>query len=88
MKSNIKTVYENEKLINLLEDEITSYLVKLSTTELSEQQTNIVTSMFHVVNDIERIGDHAENLADLTSEKIQKNLEFLKGCQRRVRWNV
>jgi phosphate:Na+ symporter len=32
--------------------------------------------MFHVVNDLERIGDHAENLADLTSEKIQKNLEF------------
>ena len=32
--------------------------------------------MFHVVNDIERIGDHAENLADLSSEKIQKKLEF------------
>ena len=75
-EKGIKTVYENEKLINLLEDEITSYLVKLSTTELSEHQTNIVTSMFHVVNDIERIGDHAENLADLTSEKIQKKLDF------------
>ena len=75
-EKGIKTVYENEKLINLLEDEITSYLVKLSSTELSEHQTNIVTSMFHVVNDIERIGDHAENLADLTSEKIQKKLDF------------
>jgi len=75
-ESSVKTVYENEKLINLLEDEITSYLVKLSSTELSKQQTKIVTSMFNVVNDIERIGDHAENLADITSEKIQKNLEF------------
>lgn len=75
-EKGIKTVYENEKLINLLESEITSYLVRLSTTELSELQTNIVTSMFHVVNDIERIGDHAENLADLSSEKIQKKLEF------------
>jgi phosphate:Na+ symporter len=72
----IKNVYDNEKLINLLESDITSFLVKLSTTELSELQTNIVTSMFHVVNDIERIGDHAENLADLSSEKIQKKLEF------------
>ena len=78
MKSSIKTVYENEKLINLLEDEITSYLVKLSSTQLSEQQTKIVTSMFNVVNDIERIGDHAENIADITSEKIQKNLNSLK----------
>ena len=77
-EKSIKTVYENEKLINLLEDEITSYLVRLSSTELSEQQTKIVTSMFHVVIDIERIGDHAENLADLSSEKIQKKLEFSK----------
>lgn len=75
-EKGIKTVYENEKLINLLESEITSYLVKLSSTELSEVQRNIVTSMFNVVNDIERIGDHAENLADLSSEKIQKKLEF------------
>ncbi|MCB2290263.1 Na/Pi cotransporter family protein [Clostridium sp. CS001] len=75
-EKSIKTVYDNEKLINLLEGEITSFLVKLSSTELSELQTNIVTSMFHVVNDIERIGDHAENLADLSSEKIQKKLEF------------
>nr|MBK5236970.1 Na/Pi cotransporter family protein [Clostridium sp.] len=75
-ESKIKTVYQNEKLINLLEDEITSYLVKLSSAELSMQQIKIVTSMFNVVNDIERIGDHAENLADLSSEKIQKNLEF------------
>ncbi|MFT5875796.1 MAG: phosphate:Na+ symporter [Clostridium sp.] len=75
-ESKIKTVYQNEKLINLLEDEITSYLVKLSSAELSKQQIKIVTSMFNVVNDIERIGDHAENLADLSSEKIQKNLDF------------
>ena len=73
-ESNLKNVYENEKLINLLEDEITSYLVKLSSSELSEQQVKIVTSMFNVVNDIERIGDHAENIADRTSEKIQKKL--------------
>ncbi|MBU3128538.1 Na/Pi cotransporter family protein [Clostridium tagluense] len=83
-ESSIKTVYENEKLINLLEHEITSYLVKLSSTELSEQQTKIVTSMFNVVNDIERIGDHAENLVDITSEKIQKNLDFSKDAMQEL----
>jgi phosphate:Na+ symporter len=72
----IKNVYDNERLINLLESDITSFLVKLSSAELSELQNSKVTSMFHVVNDIERIGDHAENLADLSSEKIQKKLEF------------
>jgi phosphate:Na+ symporter len=72
----VQKVYENEKLINILDQEITTYLVKLSSTELSEEQIRIVTSTFHVVNDIERIGDHAENLADLTSEKITRRLEF------------
>lgn len=72
----VQKVYENEKLINILDQEITTYLVKLSNTELSEEQLGIVTSTFHVVNDIERIGDHAENLADLTSEKITRRLEF------------
>ena len=77
----LRTVYDNEKLINLLESEITSYLVRLSATELSELQNKVVTSMFHVVNDIERIGDHAENLADLSSEKIQKKLEFSRDAR-------
>ncbi|MCY6354684.1 Na/Pi cotransporter family protein [Clostridium sp. ZS2-4] len=78
----IKKVYENEKLINLLEHEITIFLVKLSNTDMAEDQKNIVVSMFHVVNDIERIGDHCKNLADLTNEKVQKKLVFSdKGMQ-------
>ncbi|WP_392486039.1 Na/Pi cotransporter family protein [Haloimpatiens sp. FM7315] len=79
--SLVKKVYENEKLINLLEDEITVFLVKLSKTELSEAQLDIVTSMFHLINDIERIGDHAENVADLSSEKIQKRIKFSEEAQ-------
>ena len=69
-------VYFNETVINRLENDITSFLVKLSNEELSEEKLNIVTSMFHVVNDIERIGDHAENIADLTFEKMQKKVIF------------
>ncbi len=72
----VSKVYENEKIINALEEDITTYLVKLSKTELSDEQKGIIASTFHVVNDIERIGDHAENIADLTSEKIIKRLEY------------
>ena len=74
----IKKVYDNEKLINILENEITDYLVKLSNTGLSEEQLAIVTTTFHVVNDLERIGDHAENIADQTTEKITRNVEISK----------
>ncbi|SUY48227.1 Na/Pi-cotransporter family protein/PhoU family protein [Clostridium putrefaciens] len=72
----VEKVYKNEKIINVLEQEITTYLVKLSKTEVSDQQKGIIASTFHVVNDIERIGDHAENIADLTNEKIIKRLEY------------
>jgi phosphate:Na+ symporter len=72
----INKVYENERLVNLLDHEITRYLVKLSNTELGEEQRAAVAAYFHVVNDIERIGDHAENIADLASEKITKGLKF------------
>ncbi len=72
----VEKVYKNEKIINILEQEITTYLVKLSKTEVSDKQKGIIASTFHVVNDIERIGDHAENIVDLTSEKIIKKLEY------------
>lgn len=72
----IKKVYENEKTINFLENEITIFLVKLSNSDLAEEQKSKVISMFHVVNDIERIGDHCKNIAELTLEKIYKKLVF------------
>lgn len=72
----IEKVYENEKIINILNHDITRFLVKLSNSELSEEQKNCVGAYFHVVNDIERIGDHAENIADLTSERISKELQI------------
>ena len=77
-ESLVQKVYENEKIINILEESITTYLVKLSKCELSDKEKNIVAATFHIVNDIERIGDHAENLADLTLQKINKSLEYSK----------
>ncbi len=69
-------VYQNEAIINNLEECITTYLVGLSKCELSDKEKNIVGATFHIVNDIERIGDHAENLADLTVQKINKRLDY------------
>ena len=72
----VKKVYENEQIINVLEEAITTYLVKLSKCELSDKEAGIVASTFHVITDIERIGDHAENVADLAGQKINKNLSY------------
>ena len=75
-ENQLPKVYENEKMINLLDEEITNYLVKLSKCNLSDKEQSIVASTLHIVIDIERIGDHAENIADLALEKINRKLKF------------
>lgn len=72
----VEKVYENEKIINVLEEAITAYLVKLSKCDLSDKEKNIVTATFHVITDIERIGDHAENIAELALQKSFKKITY------------
>ncbi|QGU96455.1 sodium-dependent phosphate transporter [Clostridium bovifaecis] len=72
----INSVLEQEILINFLQREITDYMVSLSNTNLSEQQSELITSLFHVVSDVERIGDHAKNIVELTQYKMANNLVF------------
>ncbi|MCX7694321.1 MAG: Na/Pi cotransporter family protein [Caloramator sp.] len=72
----INKVFEVEQVVNFLEREITSFMVALSNTSLSEHDSEIITSLFHVVNDIERIGDHADNIAELAQYRIDNKLVF------------
>jgi phosphate:Na+ symporter len=72
----IASVYEKEELINYLEKEVTGYLVKLSQKSLTERQSETVTSLFHTLNDLERIGDHAENIVELAQYRIDNKLKF------------
>lgn len=72
----INKVAEGEEVINYLEREITRYLVALSNLSLSERQSEIIGSLYHTVNDIERIGDHAENLTELAEYRLSNNLKF------------
>lgn len=81
----VEKVYENEKIINTLDEAITTYLVKLSKCELSGKEQGIVASTFHTVIDIERIGDHADNIAGLASQKITKNLEYSDEAIKQLR---
>lgn len=77
-EDSINKVYKNEALINLLETDITKYLVKLSNSDIGEEQRTTIAAYFHAVNDIERIGDHAENIADLAKNKLSKKVKFSK----------
>ena len=72
----IEKVLQQEQKINKLEKEIMEYLVQLSNAPLSIEQHNEVNDLFYTVNDIERIGDHAENIVELAQEKLDNDLEF------------
>lgn len=69
-------VFKLENVINMLEKEIATYLVKLSNTPLSATQHERVDGLFNTINDIERVGDHAENLAELAIYRIENKLNF------------
>lgn len=80
----IDKVYENEKTIDFLNREITDYLVKV-TQMLPIADANKLGGLFHVVNDIERIGDHAENIADAAKARIERGVDFSKKGQKELR---
>jgi len=73
----LKKVYEREEVIDKLEDEITAYLAKVAAHKgMTAESSKRHTGLLHAVNDIERVGDHAENIAQMTENRIEKNLPF------------
>ena len=58
-----------------MNNKITTYLVKANEMELPTADADKLGGLFHVVNDIERIGDHAENIADSAMLRIRENLD-------------
>ncbi|MTI46980.1 Na/Pi cotransporter family protein [Sporosalibacterium faouarense] len=69
-------VFAEEKVINELEKDITQYLIKLSKESLSDEESITVSTLFHTINDLERIGDHADNIAELAQYRIDNKLYF------------
>ena len=64
--SELEEIESTEEVINFLNHSITPYLVKINNLDISEQDSEYISSLFHAVTDIERIGDHATNLAEAT----------------------
>lgn len=83
-KEDIDRVYEVEKNINFLNHAITDYLVKINQTTLPIEDRKNIGALFHVVNDIERIGDHAENVADAAVQRSETGVTFSKSAQREM----
>ena len=76
--SRVEKILEREKNIDNLTKAITAYLVKLCNSNLTKQENTNATGMFHIVNEMERIADHAENIIEMTQQMIADDLELSK----------
>ena len=83
-EEDIEEVYEVEKNINFLNHAITDYLVRINQTTLPIEDLNSLGALFHVVNDIERIGDHAENVADAARQRKEEGVSISKEAQKEL----
>jgi len=67
---------KKEDLTDVLQKEITNFLVALSQTSITQESSKEVASMMHMVNDLERVGDHCENLWLLSQRKLEQKITF------------
>ena len=68
-------ISENEEIIDFTNGALTNFLIKLS-ARMDEQDEQKIGAYFHVLNDLERIGDHAENFHEIGQEMLAKKLSF------------
>ena len=71
-------VHETEKYINYLNMEVNNYLIKINQNAIPLGDANKISAYFHVNGDIERIGDHAESIADMIPAFKDRNLTLSK----------
>jgi phosphate:Na+ symporter len=72
----LEKIARSEEAVDSLREAITNYLVELMQRELSREDSKKIPSLIHAINDVERIGDHAENLRDLAEQKIDDKILF------------
>lgn len=72
----IEEVKQRESVVDRVCDGISEYLIKLCTLQISDRENQIVTSLLNTISDMERVGDHAENIAELAEEMTKEDLAF------------
>lgn len=81
---SIKKCFALEKIINQKERAILEYLILLSNTAISGNDRMVVDSLFNTIHDIERVGDHAENIGELAENIISGDLNFSEDSRKDI----
>lgn len=81
---NGKTIHKNEEIIDFTNCELTKFLIKLS-VNVEQSDETVIGSSFHVLNDVERIGDHAENFFEIAAEMHKNKILFSEKAQGEIK---
>ncbi len=73
-----------EDLLDQYEDKLSSYLTRLSSQNLTSKEGQSVSTLMHSINDFERIGDHALNLAEISMKLHRKEMSFSKKARQEL----
>lgn len=77
-------VRDIETRVDVMEDKIGTYLVKLASQNLSEKDSNEVSKFLHIIGDVERISDHAVNILKVSEEIADKQMEFSENAKHEI----
>ncbi len=83
-KDSVKIIHENEKVLDLYEDNLGTYLVKMSEQSLSNNDARTVARMLHTIGDFERLGDHAKGLQKVAEEVYDKQIKFSNSAVKEI----
>jgi phosphate:Na+ symporter len=72
----IEEVKQRECVVDRVCDGISEYLIKLCMLQISDRENQVVTSLLNTISDMERVGDHAENIAELAEEMKKEEIAF------------
>ena len=83
-ESGYRHVQEVEDVVDRYEDALSSYLLRITPTELTTAQNENLHKFLHAITDFERISDHANNIAECAKEKADKALDFSRDSEREL----
>ena len=88
LNSNVdktEIISSNEEILNFLNKDITAYLTKLTSKRLSDEDDKKVGSYYHVVSDVERIGDYAENIMEFAQRLRNEELSLSEDAKKELK---
>lgn len=79
-----REVVENEDTVDIYEDNIGSYILKVASKDLSVYDSQIVSNLLHTIGDLERISDHAVNIKEAAEEMHDKKIKFSSSAEQEI----